>query len=460
MNRELKINLLIYSLIIFNFIISIFLITKNLYLNISLIIGICFYLNFFFHLFVNYNKNLKIDYIFIIFFISYWSFIFLPGINAYDDLSSYLVFAEKTIDNGLLPVEELSVRRSYTLGSLFLFKGIFSKINSNFIVLVEPILGLILISTLIIIFNKNKFKRSICLSLLFITPFLGSKVILNSEPVWIMVFFSYIMIHLIYISKKKNNFLVLSLIILCLSLLYRPTTFLFNFLSIFYSLFYLKKKIIKLLLGKELLIFVVIGSVIFFPYINALYQSSGTFIYPITGTGWHTQISIFADFPLNHYESIHSFKDLIFFSKDILFGNLIFLITLLIFLFIYLNKKNKFYIYLFIIYIINYVAVSSSIGIDWAPRYTFPISLSIILFFFILFNFSNFFNLPKIINQKSIFALTIILSIFVAIFKSPDVNLKRKNSQAIGYDVKLINQISGFDIIDKTEKVLLHSIFS
>ena len=123
----------------FNIILSSSIFLNLLSYKICILLIILFYFYIFSLSIINLKKNINSTY-FIIFFIVYWLFFFVPGINAHDDLSSYLVFAEKFFDNGNIPEDTLSVRRSYSLGGSFIFKGVLSKFNPNYFTLFEPVL--------------------------------------------------------------------------------------------------------------------------------------------------------------------------------------------------------------------------------------------------------------------------------------------------------------------------------
>jgi hypothetical protein len=416
-------------------------------------------------LFINLKKNIHNIY-FLLFFLLYWLVLFSPGINAHDDLSSYLVFSEKFIENGEIPEETLSIRRSYHLGGSYLFKGILSKLNPHYFNFFEPILGIILISILILSTNISQVKKTFCFVTLMVSPFLGSKILLNTEPVFLMAFFSLCLIILLndYKKNKKLSYYSILFFFASIPLLYRPTTFLFNIiLFIFFFIYFFSfntfkvGSLAKLFSFDKILIYVLI-IIIFYPYLISSLNSSGTLLYPIFGKGWQNESSNYSDFPLNYYKSISNFDSILYFLDKFFIKN--FFLPIIIFLstVLYIMEKNKIYLILSISYFFNCLAISLSIGVDWVFRYSFPISLSILLFFLISQKRIDFIS-KKIIHI--IYSLVIILSLGIFFIFGENVNIKRNNSIYLGYNANLISQIKELENqIDSYDKLLVNSIFN
>lgn len=438
---------------------------KLISFKICISIFVLFYTYIIFLLLINLKKNIHNIY-FIIFFLLYWLVLFSPGINAHDDLSSYLVFSEKFVENGEIPEETLSIRRSYNLGGSYLFKGVLSKLNPNYLNFFEPFLGIILIAILILSTNINQSKKIISLITLMVCPFLGSKILLNTEPVFLMSFFSLSL--MILLNDFKNNKKIYSYSIifffLFIPLLYRPTTFLFNliifiiFLIYFFSHNYYKIIAFAKLFTYDKIIIYILIVLIFFPYLTSSLNSSGTLLYPIFGKGWQNESANFSDFPLNYYRSINDLDSIFYFLNKFLIKNFFLPLIIVLSVLLYVIEKNKIYLILSISYFINCLAISLSIGVDWVFRYSFPISLSILLFFFISQKRLNF--MSKRISH-TLYVSIIIFSLGIFYIFGENVNIKRNNSISLGYNNELISQIKQLENkINSQEKLLVNSIFS
>ena len=449
----------------FNIILSSSIFLNLLSYKICILLIILFYFYIFSLSIINLKKNINSTY-FIIFFIVYWLFFFVPGINAHDDLSSYLVFAEKFFDNGNIPEDTLSVRRSYSLGGSFIFKGVLSKFNPNYFTLFEPILGLLLISIIILSSDISSQKKFLCLSFLMFCPFLGSKIILNTEPVFIMAFFSLVIILLVnqYQLKKDPNFNGILIFFVLIPVLYRPTTFLFNILMLSYFLYYhltFNKNVMNsliILFSKKNFIIVISILLIFYPFVISSYNSAGTLIYPIFGKGWQNESEIFSDFPLNYYSKIKNFEDVAYFLKIFFIKNFFLTVIIVSGLILYLKEKRKIYLILVVFYFFNCLAISFSIGVSWVLRYSFPVALAILLFFII--SHKEILSIKKKFIQFG-YIFLIISSLIIYFIVGSDVNLKRNNSKFLGYDEGLISQINDLkNNINLSDKLLVNSIFS
>lgn len=459
-----NIKYLFFLFLFFNFILSSLIFFKLLSYKLCIILIISFYFYVFSLLVFNLKKNINIIY-FLIFFCAYWLTFFVPGINAHDDLSSYLVFAEKFFDNGSIPEETLSIRRSYSLGGSFIFKGVLSKFDPNYFTLFEPLLGILLISILILSSDISFEKKFLCISFLMFCPFLGSRIVLNTEPVFIMAFFSLAIILLInnYKLKKDNKFIGMLIFFVLIPLLYRPTTFLFNILMLSYFLYFLlsinknlKNILFNIFTKKNTIIFSLI-ILIFYPFVMSSFNSAGTLIYPILGKGWQNESEIFSDFPLNYYSKIKNFEDIIYFLKIFFFKNFFLPIIIISGLILYFKEKNNLYLIIVLFYIINCLAISFSIGVSWVLRYSFPVALAILIFFIIVHK--EIFNINKKLIHTSYISL-MLLGIIIYFIVGKDVNLKRNNSKYLGYNTSLISQISELkNKIYSSDKLLVNSIF-
>ena len=460
-----NINNLLFILLFTNFFLPILISFNSVTLKLSLSILIFFYIYVFVLLIFNFKNNFEHIY-FIFFFIIYWLFAFIPSINAHDDLSSYLVFAEKLIDTGSLPEEIFSVRRSYNLGGSYLFKGVISKFNPDFLLMFEPILGIILISILIFSTEISNINKFICFSVLMLSPFFGSKISLNTEPVFLMSFFSLSILLLIKNFKKNQENIPYwsPVILLFLPLLYRPTTFLFNSLLLLiftytvYKFFNKKFYGLVLFVFKKFNLFIYLFiSIIFYPFLISSLKSSGTLIYPILGKGWQNEKEIFSDFPLNYYNSIDTFNELLIFLNKFFTDNYLILPIIIFSLILYIRENNRIYLFLLFSYLINCIAISLSIGVDWVFRYSFPTSLAILIYYIISLDIKFSIN-KKLLH--AVYILQVIFAVFIYFSLGENINKKRYASMSLGYSDEIIKQMKNLKTIDSTDKILTHSIFS
>ena len=250
-----------------------------------------YFLSFYFLFLKMKDDNYKFIFLFLLFFsVLFWIFAFYPALNGNDDFKAYLFFLERTALEGSLSVDPLSARRMLSLGGLFPFQGSLSNLDLNFLSIVEPTLGILLTCIAIIYFNKYFYAKLIGITILILSPLLGSKVLANTVGVYILIFFSYTIINCFAILVKEKSFknITLTIMFFCtaLSLTIKPIPLMFNSIIIIFSIiFVLKNKKNDLKLSH--VIFTSLMCIVYiFPFFEASFKSSGTFFYPILGNGW------------------------------------------------------------------------------------------------------------------------------------------------------------------------------
>ena len=359
-----------------------------------------------------------------LFGVLFWIFLFYPALNGNDDLKAYLFFQEKTANQGFLSIDPFSARRMYSLGGLYPFQGSLSYFDLRFLSVIEPGLGLLLISVSIIFLSKNNFSKIISLAIIFLSPLLGAKILANTIGVYTLIFFTFVILHC-YLSLINEDEVFetqnISIIIFStvLSLTIKPIPFVFNSLIIIFLLVHLiKKNSINFKLIQILFVLIVLSIVYLFPFLKASYESSGTFFYPFLGDGFRAP-SDFSSQKFNTYAEINNilelFKVLYLPVKDYFFIFVLFFILIL-----YLKTKNLFLVNsiafaYFLFYFIILFTVGSDINL--VKRYTLPISISVILFIISSLDINQNHKLPK----KYILSL---ISIFVVLMLSGSWFLK------------------------------------
>ena len=450
---------------------------------ISLIIIV--FLSSYFILYRDKNLSENFNFFLIIYLpIIFWSFFYFPALNSNDDLPAYLVFLEKTATMGSLPIEPLSYRRMLSLGGLYPLQGSVSFFDLKYLSIIEPSLGILLTSTAIIILNNNFYSKLISIFLLCLTPLLGSRVLANTGGVFILVFFSYINLfffyHLVKLKdyRKKQYLIIIPILCIALSLAIKPIPFVFNFLIFFFLIIYLlvfNKLNIKF--GYFILIGIFFSLIYLYPFLKYSYLSSGTLVYPFLGEGWKTLSELSSQrFNLNYkLPNLNDFLEILFiYGRDPFF---IFTLLLIGFL---IKRKNNFYLCFSILisYLVFYTIIVLTAGdkemiddlnsfpilvgkysVPISFRYTFPISLSIILLFINLFFENINFNIKKKLASKiSIFFLLSILFFTWSLWGN-EVNKNRKKIINSFDDNNLNVSLKEISYI-KEDKILVRSYYA
>ena len=205
-----------------------------------------YFLSFYFLFLKMKDDNYKFIFLFLLFFsVLFWIFAFYPALNGNDDFKAYLFFLERTALEGSLSVDPLSARRMLSLGGLFPFQGSLSNLDLNFLSIVEPTLGILLTCIAIIYFNKYFYAKLIGITILILSPLLGSKVLANTVGVYILIFFSYTIINCFAILVKEKSFknITLTIMFFCtaLSLTIKPIPLMFNSIIIIFSIIFVLK---------------------------------------------------------------------------------------------------------------------------------------------------------------------------------------------------------------------------
>ena len=245
-----------------------------------------------------------------------------------------------------MSIDPFSARRMYSLGGLFPFQGSLSHFDLRYLSVIEPGLGLLLISVSIIFFSKNIFSKIICLAIIFLSPLLGSKILANTIGVYTLIFFTFVILHCYLSLINEDEVFVtqnVSMIIFStvLSLTIKPIPFVFNSLIIIFLLIHLiKKNSINFKLIQILFVLIVLCIVYLFPFLKASYESSGTFIYPFLGDGFRAP-SEFSSQKFNTYNEINNILE--FFQVLYLpIKDYFFIFVLFFTLILYLKTKTYF----------------------------------------------------------------------------------------------------------------------
>lgn len=413
-----------------------------------------------------YEKSLFL--LITLFSVLFWIFLFYPALNANDDLKAYLFFQEKTATQGSLSIDPFSARRMYSLGGLYPFQGSLSHFDLAYLSIIEPGLGIALISLAIIFFSKNNLSIIFCLAILFLSPLLGSKILANTIGVYTLIFFTFLILHCqnnlvddyIFFEKQSIFIIILSCI---LSLAIKPIPFVFNILILFYLfVYYLKNRRINIHLVSIIFISIILSLAYLYPFIKASYNSSGTLVYPFLGNGYRAPDYLSSQ-KFDTYNEINNILEFFYLIhlplKDYFFN----LTIILVIFFYFSNKRKPKILWILFSYVIFYLVILFTVGSDivLVKRYTLPISLAIILFVTSCINMKFKISLIKkfLINIISIFVIIILLGSWI--LKKDFVNLNRKtiinsfNSQEFINDFNTVYSIINFD-----ESILIDSKFT
>ena len=237
-----------YSFFLFFFFINLIISLSLTFSVFSITLGLfsiltIYFLSFYYIVKINNNRLDKIFLsLFILISLLFWIFSFFPALNGNDDLKAYLFFLEKTTIDGSLTIDPLSARRMYSLGGLFPLQGSLSYFNFSLLSIIEPSLGILLTSVSIMFFVKNIFTKIVCLTILFFSPLLGSKVLANTIGVYILIFYTFTILNCYSLLIKKDLIIEkigISIIILALtlSLAIKPIPLIFNSLIFFFLMY-------------------------------------------------------------------------------------------------------------------------------------------------------------------------------------------------------------------------------
>ena len=456
-------NFINFILIIFSInLINSILISLHLYNSfLSLCCLVATYFIFFYYYYLDYKekKNDKLFYLFIIFSILFWLFAFPAAINGYDDLAAYLVFAMKLVDIGTLPVEELSPRKIYNYGGLYPYQGYIAKINPSLLNFVEPVMGLFSFVIVINFLNINKLTKTLIITLLFLTPLMGSKIIANTAGVYTYCFYNFIII-LLYFFHKKVDFskiykfsinssqIVFLLMIFCflISLSIRPFHAVFNiFILISFIMLNFNKIFEKVNLTKIILSLIMI-LIFIYPYILSSYKSSDTLLFPILGKGWHIVDEALSSFNFLFILELESVSQFVLLILSIFKNDYFFTIGLILVLLNLTNNKNKDKgkkIFLASSYVTYYMMIFFQAGPDLTYRYNFSLNLSFIILNLIILDW-KFLKYEKKFKELLIAIPVISIIIMISAFIYAGKTVKENRIKYKEYELKqvLIKDIS------------------
>lgn len=352
----------------------------------------------------------------------------------------------------------------YSLGGLFPLQGSLSYFDFSLLSIIEPSLGILLTSVSIIFFVKNIFTKIICLTILFLSPLLGSKVLANTIGVYILIFYTFTILSCYSLLIKKDLIIEkigISIIILSLtlSLAIKPIPLIFNSLIFFFLCinFLINKKlnINKLILS---LVLFFLCCLYLYPFVVASWESSGTLLYPILGDGFRAPVE-YSSHRFDTYININSIGDLTKFLtlilKDIYFIIIFFVLILTI------KKKNLFLNFSILIsYFIFYLIILFTVGDDihLVQRYSFPVSFSLILFMINSLLDNNQFTIDK--NKLFFLSIFLVLSVFSFSFylKGDQVNQNRKLYVKLFSKKETVQDLKKISFLkEKNFKILVNS---
>ncbi len=214
--------------------------------------------------------------------------------NIHDDFQAYFVFPQKMLQTGSLGNDPFSERRiiSGLGGQSFLQTLVLAFLPENNLNLLEPGIAMVILAGLVIAEVRRsalELPQTILIFMLVIFVALP-KANITSLGTGIVLFIAYYRILAMYTSELKSSFARCFMPALIISSLCSLKSSFIPPVSIMLLLFFLpllrdstqrKRKI------KELLLVMVITIVLISPWMLSLYRSSGTFLYPLLGRGFH-----------------------------------------------------------------------------------------------------------------------------------------------------------------------------
>lgn len=346
----------------------------------------------------------------LIFVLKFSSFISPGAYNTGDDYQGYFVFPAKMIQTGSLGAEAFNERRlvSSLGGQYFLDSFVYLFGSPKNFSLIDYSVGYLLLILVAISLVKssrlNKYLQLWLVAVVILTPLYITNVNITSVLTGAVLFLS-----LIALLQEENfsikYLLVLSLIFTALCALknsFVPVAVLL-LLTIFFKNYQVVKT--KQFVLKAIIFF--ITSLIFLsPWLLASYQSNGTLLYPMLGSGFHA--AKYGSFPAPS-SLIDATSFISFFFKV---QNIYLFVFLLCLIFALTNLRNKFFtkleFHLAIILILGVLIMGYGTAGYATDRYAFPFMMPIILVLLISL-------LSRLSNSDQVKECNIFLSLLVAL---------------------------------------------
>lgn len=229
--------------------------------------------------------------------ILYSAYIYSVNFNTHDDFHGYFVFAEKMIQTGTLGTDPYSERRILTLGGMpFLHALILSTGELRNLNMVDPGLGYVLVSGLLLGMGRemrlSKWATVLVLLVYLIIPIAKvNTTSLVTGTALLLVLFRTLYWLRVTRSSIAPSTLVIGLIVSALiSLKTTYIPFCVFFIGSVYLYLLITEQQQKEKIALEAL-FIGIFSLLFLsPWMIALYQSNGTLLYPLFGSGFHGSV--------------------------------------------------------------------------------------------------------------------------------------------------------------------------
>ncbi|NOZ68849.1 MAG: hypothetical protein GXP46_06320 [Deferribacteres bacterium] len=251
----------------------------------------------------NYRKQrLAVFIIFIICFLAvlqYSGLVFTISFNPHDDKQAYFVFAEKMLQTGSIGEDPFSMRRMETSlgGQYFLQTIVLSMLSEKNLNIIDPGLGIIISIGLLWGYLKKRYLKNkkipwtvavlILLFFLFIPPPRTNTTALVIPLALFISFFR----TLDWEELEHRHFVVNGFIIaLIAAAICSLKSTLIPACGILFAstyLFYIFKSKNRPKAVCEFITAAILAVVFLLPWMILMYQSSGTFLYPVLGRGYH-----------------------------------------------------------------------------------------------------------------------------------------------------------------------------
>jgi hypothetical protein len=315
----------------------------------------------------------------VLFALGFWVLAFPPALNGNDDNTAYLIFAKDFYGDFPALVQPLSERRLFSMGGLYALQGtVLQWLGPRYLGLVEPALGLALI-LLIASERVARDRAGIVLSaVVVLTPLGGSRVLTNLSSAFVLCGYTLAILALarraILQGPPTRLQIVLFISLPAIAATIRPTTFPFNAAISCAALTVLAKR--RQLRADAIgvaLVLVATLAVAAVPY----HRAFGTFLFPLLGRGSHFSAEGYSIAgSLTIAEHLSNLGRTI--ARDPLF-------VLVAVLFVLLARVEKgragrrLLAFVAAVYVLVYVSIVAATGGVAPARYSFPVSLALLV---------------------------------------------------------------------------------
>jgi hypothetical protein len=253
----------------------------------------------------NYIRNFREDklvavgvlVIFSLVLVQYGGLVFTKHFNSHDDFQAYFVFPNKMLQTGSMGPDPFSERRivSSLGGQVFLQTFVLSACSERNLNIVDPGLGAITVIGLLLGYfrNKNIPKRVAVFTLIFFlfTPQPKANVTATVIPTALFIsIFRTLDWEELRTNRLIANASIIALLAAAICSLKSTLIPACGILLVASYIFHIVRSQIKGRAVYEAFLAMVLTGLFLLPWMIAMYQSSGTLLYPLLGKGYHGSV--------------------------------------------------------------------------------------------------------------------------------------------------------------------------